>query len=448
MYLVISILVLIVSAYLFNKYGASLKLSELNFSTYVFFYELVGESFIASLLVVYNIDNHYIISTRVGHDARIFGWGAVQWSMIGIGIGLLLGRFVTHEKKSNQKFRSYTQALMITFSGNYEFCIRVALIALSCLSILATLYYSVQIGGISLFRVLKNPALMFSSLRGDITRNFAGIEYIKNVFSITLSPILSYIWSAYKTRRSTFSNRCWATVMLFNAIIALTNNLAKSPVFYFLIRYLVLYVLINSSIKRKYIYMAGILVIGGMVAVYLFLLDIPFESLFRINSGIMGRILLSQSAGTYCSFEWFPAAHEHLGFTSFPEWLSVLFGLEHSERSARICMEIFNPKGIAEGTAGVMNSLFIAEAWANWGAIGVMVSPLIVGIFMHVLFFSLIKLPKHPVMIGFITYFSTALPITGGINDFIYPMSTVIIIIMLYLLFYMADFIKTAIRRK
>lgn len=445
MYLIISIFVLIISAYLFNKYGASLKLTEFNFSTYIFFYELIGESFIASLLVVYNIDNHYIIS-RVGNNARVLGWAAVQWSMIGIGIGLLVGRFVTREKDSNQRFRSYTQARIVTFSYDYEFCIRITLIALSGLSILATLYYSVKIGGISLFRVLRNPALMFSTLRSDITRNFGGSEYIKNIFSIELSPVLAYIWFAYKKRKKTFFNQCWTAVMMFNAIIALTNSLAKAPVFWFLLRYLFLYVLVNSRIRRKYIYMAGIGVLGLMAAVYIFLLNVSLESLFRINSGIMGRVLLSQAAGTYCSFEYFPAVQEHLGFSSFPTWLSTLFGLNHSERSARICMEIFNPKGVAAGIAGVMNSLFIAEAWANWGIIGVMLSPLVVGIFIHTLFFSLIKLPKHPIMVGFITYFCTMLPITGGINDFIYPISVIIMITILYLIFYMAQFIKTAVK--
>lgn len=446
MYLIISIFVLIISAYLFNKYGASLKLTEFNFSTYIFFYELIGESFIASLLVVYNIDNHYIIS-RVGDEARLLGWAAVQWSMVGIGVGLSIGRFVTHEKKSNQAFRSYTQASMVTFSYNYEFCIRLTLIALSSLSILATLYYSIKIGGISLFRVLRNPALMFSTLRSDITRNFGGIEYVKNIFSINLSPALAYIWCAYKKRKDTFFNRCWTVIMMFNAIIALTNGLSKAPVFWFLLRYLFLYVLINSMIKRKYIYMAGIAVLLLMSTVYIFLLNVPLKSLFRVNSGIMGRVLLSQAAGTYCSFEYFPAVQEHLGFSSFPEWLSTLFGLKHSERSARICMEIFNPKGVAAGIAGVMNSLFIGEAWANWGIIGVVLSPLIVGIFIHILFFSLIKLPKHPIMVGFITYFCTMLPITGGINDFLYPILVIIMIIILYLLFYIAQSIRYSVRR-
>ncbi len=443
MYLFISIVCLIFGAYLFNKYGASLRLSEFNFCTYIFFYEFVAQSFIASLLVIYKLDNHYIIS-RVGDEARFWGWISVQWAIVGTGIGLFLGRFITREKKSALRFRLYTKLPIATFSDNYEYCIRVTLIGLSILSLLATVYYSLLIGGISLFKVLRNPALMTSTLRIDASRNFGGNEYIKNMFSINLSPILAYIWYAYKKRHNTFSNTCWFLIMTCNAVIALTNNLAKSPVFWFFLRYLFLYVLVNSVIKRKYLYLAGGVTLCLMIAVYVFLLKLPIETIFRINSGIMGRIFLSQSAGTYCSFEYFPSIHNYLGFSSFSSWFTTLFGIEHSERSARICMEIFNPKGVADGVAGVMNSLFIAEAWANWGLIGVLIAPLIVGIFIHVLFFSLIKLPKHPIVIGFVTYFCTAIPITGGINDFVYPVSIVLMIVILYLLFYFAQFFRRA----
>ncbi len=445
MYLCISILVLIISAYLFNKYGASLRLTEFNFCTYIFYYEIIAESFIASLLVVYKLDNHYMIS-RVSDSSRIFGWAAVQWTMIGMGLGLIVGRYFTHETNSNKTFRIYTQKPIFEFEYKYETCIRIILIALSIISLLATMYYCATIGGITLFRLIHDPSLMFSTLRSDINRNYGGIEYIKNVFSISLSPILAYIWYAMKKRNNTFYNRVWAFVMMCNAIIALTNNLAKAPVAWFLLKYLFLYVLINSKIKRKYLYLAGASVLGLLVAVYVFLLKVPFETLFHFNSGIMGRILLSQSAGTYFSFEYFPSVHEHLGFSSFPTWLTSLFGLEHSERSARICMEIFNPRGVEAGVAGVINSLFIAESWANWGFIGVLIAPIIAGFFIHVLFFSLIKLPKHPIVIGFITYFCTMVPITGGINDFIYPISFIIMITILYLCFYMSNLIIRAVK--
>ena len=445
MYLVISVFVLIISAYLFNKYGASLKLSEFNFCTYIFYYELIAESFIASLLVVYGLDNHYMIH-RVSEISRIMGWAAVQWSMIGIGFGLVGGRYFTHESNSNEAFRLYTKKPIFMFGKQYESCIRIVLIALSSLSLLATLYYCATIGGVSLFRVLRNPSLMFSTLRSDISRNYGGIEYIKNVFSINLSPILAYIWYAMKKRDCSLANRFWAFVMMCNAIVALTNNLAKAPVAWFLLKYLFLYVLIHSEIKRKYLYYAGAAMLGLLVAVYVFLLQVPFGTLFRFNSGIMGRILLSQGAGTYLSFEYFPSAHNHLGFSSFPRWLTTIFGIEHSERSARICMEIFNPKAVEAGTAGVINSLFIAESWANWGLIGVLVSPLIVGLFIHILFFSLIKLPKHPVVIGFITYFCTMVPITGGINDFIYPVSFIIMLTILYLCFYAANLVRRSVK--
>ena len=70
----------------------------------------------------------------------------------------------------------------------------------------------------------------------------------------------------------------------------------------------------------------GLLVL--IVAMYTILMlgnNIDFTVLFNYNSGILGRLLLSQGAGTFLSFDIFPDIHPYIGFSSVSEFISYVF---------------------------------------------------------------------------------------------------------------------------
>ena len=91
---------------------------------------------------------------------------------------------------------------------------------------------------------------------------------------------------------------------------------------------------------------------------------------FSYNSGITGRILISQVSSLYQHFEIFPSDHPFIGFSS----LSKVLPLSHfSDRSGRIVLETTTP-GFAD-LGGVYNTLFIGEAYANFGWWGVFNTP-------------------------------------------------------------------------
>ncbi len=105
-------------------------------------------------------------------------------------------------------------------------------------------------------------------------------------------------------------------------------------------------------------------------------------------------------------------------------------------------MTIVNSKGIENGTAGVVNSLFVAEAWANWGFYGVLISPIIVGMVIQIIFLFFLTHKKTPFMVGLFTYISIKLPVTGGFNDFIYNAVMFSIIIILFVTYLIAKSVK------
>ena len=96
-------------------------------------------------------------------------------------------------------------------------------------------------------------------------------------------------------------------------------------------------------------------------------------------------------------------------------------------------MEIFNNSGVKEGTAGVMNSIYLAEAYANFGIIGILISPWLVAFIMSIVSNFILKQRKTPmniVLYLIVTYTFSNLLI-GGFVDFFYNIGLVFSFILI-----------------
>lgn len=129
---------------------------------------------------------------------------------------------------------------------------------------------------------------------------------------------------------------------------------------------------------------------------------------------------MTQVAGLPLHFEVFPNRVSFLRGGSFPAWMSnSVFGVEHV-RSARVLVQVYNPRGIEAGTAGGINTLFMGEAWANFGWIGFLIAPIVVGTVVQFIHNLLVSLPKTPLSVGLMGYYMFRLGITGGFVGFVW----------------------------
>jgi hypothetical protein len=171
--------------------------------------------------------------------------------------------------------------------------------------------------------------------------------------------------------------------------------------------------------------------------------DLSF--LLSYNSGLIGRILLSQISGIYHYFEYFPTYEQHIGFSSLSQLFSNAFNIEYVERASRKIMILVNPLSVEKGEAGVMNTLFLGEAWANFGLIGLLLCPLYLGILIQIMYMYFLKNRKNPINIGLFTYFSYRSSLSGGFNDYIYN-PFIIIIVFLFISIYVFAYILKEIQ--
>ena len=101
----------------------------------------------------------------------------------------------------------------------------------------------------------------------------------------------------YKLRDKTLFSRIWFYVMLLFTVLILTYNFEKAPILFYLLGFVFYQVYWKGSISKKMIVISFLGLLVLIVAMYTILMlgnNIDFTVLFNYNSGILGRLLLSQ----------------------------------------------------------------------------------------------------------------------------------------------------------
>lgn len=410
-----SLLTLGISFILFKKAAGSLSLLKPNMISYIFYFNLILEMYFASILVVLGIDDHYMF-TNISTNTRVQGWLVINYTLLAMPIGMLLSkRLLLGKRPMRLILEEYvSKPIDLSYLGKG---LKYTIWLVTIVSIVACLYTFFKIGYIPVLKVLQGGDL--ATLRIFVSRGFQGNEYIKNLLALGLMPILSYAWGGYYLRNKSISDFIMFITTIVFSINILYYNFAKSPVLWYILSYIFFYYYAIGEIKKKYVFFVIFLVFIFLVFFYS-RSGVGIQEFLSYNSGPVGRIILSQSGGLYTMLQIFPDIYDHLGFSSISRALSNLFDLDYSERAARIAMVDFNPRGVEAGTAGVMNSLFVGEAWANFGAFGVLLAPFWVGFCIHFLYGIFLKMNKNPLYFAFFVAFSFGGSITGGFNDYLY----------------------------
>lgn len=450
MYLILAIITLLLSGYWFKQTAGTISIYKPNMMSWIYYYEFILLTLIGAMLVVYQVDNHYMINKLTDENSRYIGFYAIIYTLLAFPVGMKFANYLFHVKRVDLLFERYTTSPIQCEKKYNDHNIRILLILLSGVSVLSVMYVLYMLGDIPLLRFFNTSEFFnFAEFRIEASKNFQGNEYIRNLFAISLTPILSYVAYGYKLRDKTLFSRIWFYVMLLFTVLILTYNFEKSPILFYLLGFVFYQVYWKGSISKKTVVVSflGLLVlIIGMYAVLMLGTDIDFSILFNYNSGILGRLLLSQGAGTFLSFDIFPDIHPYIGFSSVSEFLSDVFGLEHSEKSSRLIMEQINSEGVKMGIAGVVNSLFIGEAWANFGIYGVVLAPLYVGFLIQSLYLFFLKSAKTPFLLALFVSFSIKGSITGGFNSYFYNMNVLFLLFVFLGVYGIAFLVKTAKR--
>lgn len=437
----ISLFTLLLSTFLFRRAAGSLNPLKPNMISYIFYYNLVLQTFIASFLIVLEADgNHYVINT-VSDESKIYGWLAVNYMMIAMPVGMLLAKmFFSRTTSIKRRLTEYTCAdININFIGYKS--LKYSVWVFTVTSSLACLYVFIIIGYFPFFKIFDVSALIASELRIASAREFLGNVYVRNFLALMMMPILSHVWFFYYLKTKNALDLIVFIISFIFALSILYYDFSKSPILTYILSFIFVYYYGRGKVNKKFVTLGFSAVIFLIFSFYSFA-GLEGNEFFDYNSGPIGRIILGQATGLYTMLDIFPNSYSFIGISSLSELLSKIFDLEFVDRAGRIAMIVFNPRGIEAGTAGVMNSIFLAEAWANFGIIGILFSPIWVGFIIQTLYIYFLKSPKTPLHLAFFVSFSLGGAVTGGFNDYIYNPSVLLSLLFAFSVYFLARVFK------
>jgi len=272
--------------------------------------------------------------------------------------------------------------------------------------------------------------------RIKVSRNFNGNEYIKNLIMLSITPIISYIAYIYMSITKEKRWKILFIVLLILNLLALTYNFEKSPIIYYLLFFYIIKVILGKNFEFKKI--IPIVCIFIIIIFLLYRIVIGYTGpLISLKHGPVSRIILTQVATLFLHVDAFPNQIEYLEGHSFPKILVPFLGEgDYDIRSGRLVVELYNTYTVRKGIAGVMNTLFVGEAYANFGIIGVVIAPFIAGIIFSAILAWFIKSKKTIINIAiYIQAFASFIGVLqGGFVEFFYNIKFIEIILLMCLI--------------
>lgn len=305
------------------------------------------------------------------------------------------------------------------------------LIGLMGLSYLVLLIYLKQVPQIALFVALSDGASTASHLaRSNMGNNFAGKYHWYRLFFSDLFTIVTWsLFSAYLITKRKFTLLLFLTAFA-GASFAAVMATEKSPFAQILIGLLLAYAL--TKLKGKIPIKASIIfftiLFSVLVLFYIFFMG--SGNMFSALGSIFSRALAGSIQPAYYYLQYFPAEHDFLVGQSFPNPGGIMpytpFAL------TKEIMAWVNPN--SDGIVGSMPTVFWAEAYANFGYLGVLVIPIVIGILVYSFNYYFSKLENTPIKVGFYIWLMLhlkSLSVTG-FSGFLYDVFIVAVSIMIF----------------
>ena len=443
---IIWFIILAVAGLLFYKSSGTMNPCKINILQYAF-YIIILQTVIGAILTSFGFIGHYTyrLLENPEHSTQM---GIAFSALL---IILLPATILCLEKilkiSSKDSYNAYLKEPTKCDNDTLYFGI-ISFASIICLALLV--YFISQIGYIPLIKLFfHEEGFNFATERTRLSTMTIINGYVKNLFIIYAIPILSVITFSFALVTKKGKWMALGAILFVAAIIVKTYDFSKAPVVFFFAMLFFVYIYHSGGIKPKIF--GGFVVFGAITLVLMYNLTGYSGTFFDIYNGILGRTFFTQF-GTLCMhFELFSTYLMFLGGRSlYPTMLSILgMDPESHIRSARIVMEVYGSDKVYSGTAGVMNTVFMGEAYANWGILGCILSIIWVGIVLGIAFILFMKLKKTPITVAFFAIITQQLvgTIQGGFADFTYSSTFVMTFIGLFVLYYLPNITEYTMKK-
>ncbi|MBC8570463.1 oligosaccharide repeat unit polymerase [Zongyangia hominis] len=436
LYLLLMVLGLMVSLYLFHRAAGTLNIGKINVVSLTYFLFLI-QTYLGISLIMLGFDKHYTLKYLTQGDGVLPTVFYVTIAAMILLPLVILGVFNIAKVKAGPAYDAYLQAPVRKEKDEVIFWLVIAGGGV-CLLLLAV--YLLKIGYLPLLKMIAAPAdFNFALERTRINSIIVINQYVRNLLILQFIPLVSYITFAFSLSTRKMKWHVLTVVFFAAALVTKTNNFSKSPVIFHLFIYLLIFIYIRGGLKR---WVQGVFwaAMAGLTMLFYTVLGaggMP-NGWLDIYNGPLGRIIFTQVGTLSYSFDMFPAIYPYLGGRSFTPTLLRLVGADPARhlRSAKVIMDFYGSERVYDGTAGVMNSCFLGEAYANFGFWGILFSIFWVGLMLAVFFLLMLKLPKTPVTVVLSAVMACKLALMSqtGFTDFVYSADVMVTTVGLLIL--------------
>jgi len=461
MILFLSLIILLISYFLFRKASGSLDPRLLNMNSYVF-YILVIYTFIGSIQIMYGTEVYAYLIPK-SKELRLKGWLLVMYTMVGVPIGMLLAASFLKVKSVKRLLFTYRAKKLVADFIHARSGFKYTLFIFSCLSIVSIITIIIWIGleNIPLFNLFRKEGnyKLLQEQRNLIRFHFAGNEllgsvlYYQSNFTIILSYIIYLYWRIEKKTKYLL----WITILFLFSILFLTYNLKKGPILYYLIGFLLVNTISGFKIKIKTFFLFVVALIFLIGLLYIFFMgsrtgdseSIMSLSVFKIGlNALMGRVLIGQLVSLYQCLKIFPDLFPFLGFASTGRLIHLALGLPYLPDYGIIVRAFTNPMATLAGKSGHATTFFMGEAWSNFGIVGVIIAPLWVGFVIQIFNILFLKVKKTPLNISLYVFLTLSFPILSNLKGFYYPVWLIQYALILFVLLAITGIFNYALKSR
>lgn len=406
--ILITIIVLFITFLGFKRAFGSLSIETYMPHSHLFYYQIVAMTLVASIVLGSGVRSNLLVRFNITDASVELTLICIWYMLIALSIGLMffmrninVRTYIT--QYSNKELLCAKEEISKLF---YVLC---SLVAVFCVFYL----YSLDA---PIFQLLKGNMGSVLTSRVAYGRDFGGSAFIKNILGQHITVAVSYITFLYYRK---YKKNFWRNIFVINFICALiisSASLSKAGTVDYLIPYLFLYTMTGKRLRiRTWIPYICVLSFIVLLAYYIQAGGARsyWEVLFDVDEGPIGRIFFVQLQSLPAYFMIFPESCGFLLGKSIPilNYVSNIF-----VESARIVATYLEPEGVAAGYVGVANTLFLGDAYANFGWIGIIISPFIVAFWFAFFYKKLLFIKKTPENLAGIVMilYSLVSSFTGG----------------------------------
>ena len=439
MMIVLIVIALAMSWFLFKLAAGNMSLGQLNIISVIFYYNILLNALPGSILIYYTDVTNSVLD-KVNNEYRVLGLYLILYMMVAFPLGLLLIKTFYFKIGDIGFLKRYQTQPLSGLVSHSDSQVRTLLTILTGVCIIALLYVTVSVGMIPQLSFLSHTSHDdILRIRVANSRDFSGVLFVKTIFFEQLTPLLSLVgYAFYRQTKKRYDKFLFITLFSMSLYIV-TFSLSKST----LVVYLSFFIFMRIYLFGRIPMMRFLRIFVTLLVLLVFMFFVVTEqSSDRVITYLLNRVFIDQVSGFYLMLQLFPQTYPFIGVDSLSSLLSYVMGTDLIQPSTRLAMEYAFPAAVAEGKMNLLSTLFIGEAWANFGWIGVVLSPLYVGMITGFIYYFTLSKRKTPLLVGLLAYCSFGTNFSSQLNMYIYNSVMISLIIVLAFVYFFSVIIS------